>query len=48
MTARKLANLVGWLCDEQKQAKRLSNSTVGNILDPVRCVSTTAMTGVAG
>ncbi len=47
MTPRKLANFVGWLCDEQKQAKRLSDSTVGNILDPVRsCLRTAVQEGL--
>lgn len=43
MTPRRLANFIGWLCDEKEQGKRLSDSTIGNVLDPVRSCLRTAV-----
>jgi integrase len=47
ITPRRLANFIGWLCDEMQQGKRLSDSTIGNILDPVRsCLRTAVQEGL--
>ena len=47
MTPRMLANFIGWLCDDEAQGKRLSDSTIGNVLDPVRsCLRTAVQEGL--
>jgi integrase len=47
ITPRKIADFIGWLCDEAKQGKRLSDSTVSNALDPVRsCLASAAHEGL--
>jgi len=38
-----VANFIAWLCDEQKQGRALSDSTVRNILNPVRSCFATAV-----
>lgn len=44
---RDIANLVAWLCDEGEQGKRLSDSTIRNIVKPVRaCLSTAVDEGL--
>jgi integrase len=42
VTPRHLAQYVGWLCDESKQGKRLSDSSVANAVIPVRAALSTA------
>jgi integrase len=42
VTAYRLARLVDWLADEDEQGKRLSDSTIANIVIPVRAALATA------
>lgn len=44
VTPRDVANFIGWLCDERERGRRLSDSTVRNILNPVRACMGTALT----
>lgn len=47
ITPRKIADFIGWLCNEEEQGKHLSDSTVSNALDPVRsCLASAAQEGV--
>lgn len=43
ITPRDIANFIGWMCDSQKQGKRLADATVRNALNPVRSCLTTAV-----
>src|SRR3954452_2294851 len=42
VTTFKLARFVDWLADEDEQGKRLSDSTIANIVIPLRAALTTA------
>lgn len=42
VTPRHLAQFVSWLADESKQGRRLSDSTIGNAVVPVRAALATA------
>jgi integrase len=47
ITPRHVAQFVGWLCDESAQGRALSDSTVRNILSPVRaCLATAQREGL--
>jgi integrase len=47
LTPRRLSGFIGWLCDENEQGRRLSDSTVSNIFDPVRsCLATAVQEGL--
>lgn len=47
ITPRRIADFIGWLCNEDEQGKRLSDSTVANALDPVRsCLASAAQEGL--
>lgn len=47
LAPRDVANFIAWLCDETVQSKRLSDSTVRNILNPIRaCLSTAVAEGL--
>lgn len=47
ITPRKIADFIGWLCNEDEQGRRLSDSTVSNALDPVRsCLASAAQEGL--
>jgi integrase len=43
VTPADVAEFIGWLCDEQAQGRALSDSTVRNILNPVRSCFATAV-----
>jgi integrase len=43
ITPRDVANFVGWLCDEQKQGRRLADATVRRIVAPLRACLRTAV-----
>jgi hypothetical protein len=43
VTPSKIAGFVSWLCDEQAQKRMLSDSTVRNIMAPLRACLTTAV-----
>src|SRR5262249_53701692 len=43
ITPADVAEFIGWLCDEREQGRRLSDSTVRNILNPVRSCMATAV-----
>jgi integrase len=43
VTPSKVAAFVGWLCDEEKQHRALSDATVRNIMAPLRACLATAM-----
>jgi integrase len=47
VTPSRVAGFVGWLCDEQAQGKALSDSTVRNIMAPLRaCLATAVREGL--
>jgi integrase-like protein len=47
ITPRDVNQFVGWLCDEKAQHRRLSDSTVRNVVAPVRsCLATAAEDGM--
>jgi len=43
ITPRHLAEFVGWLADDEKQGKHLSDKTIGNATIPVRALLSTAV-----
>ena len=42
MTTYRLARFVDWLADQERQGKRLSDSTIANIVIPLRAALTSA------